>query len=213
MARPVGADAEATRARILEHAARLFSAGGFGETSMRDIARAAQVSLATVHHYFGGKDELYRASVEAMYEELSTLREELTVRVASTSSLEEIVEQAVRATFRFARDHRAAVRLSMRAVIDTGELPEERRTGMLLPFLDEGAPLLAGLSGQPAERIRLVLLSMNHLIARYSLTSTRELAVITRSPETEAERAIEEHLVEIALRLLVDENPSLPREG
>lgn len=212
MARPVGADAEATRARILDCASRLFSASGFGDTSMRDIARAAQVSLATVHHYFGSKDELYRASVELMYEELSALRGELTEKVASASSLSDIVEQAVRATFRFAREHRAAVQLSMRAVIDTGELPEERRSGMLLPFLDEGAPLLARLAGQPEARVRLVLQSMNHLIARYALTTPRELAVITRAPEPEAERAIEDHLVDIALRLIVDDASSLPRE-
>lgn len=214
MARPVGADAEATRARILDRAARLFSAGGFGETSMRDIARAAQVSLATVHHYFGSKDELYRASVEAMYEELSALRGELTLQVASATSVIEIVEQAVRATFRFAREHRAAVQLSMRAVIDTGELPEERRSGLLLPFLDEAAPLLAGLTRKPVEHVRLVLLSMNHLIARYALTSARELSAITRASDAEkAERAIEDHLVDIALRLLVDAPASLPREG
>lgn len=210
MARPVGADAEATRARILDCASRLFSAAGFGDTSMRDIARAAQVSLATVHHYFGSKDELYRASVDSMYEELSALRGELTEQVASASSPSDIVEQAVRATFRFAREHRAAVQLSMRAVIDTGELPEERRTGMLLPFLDEGAPLLAGLTGQSEDRVRLALQSMNHLIARYALTTARELAVITRAPEARAERAIEDHLVDTARRLLLPGPDSRP---
>lgn len=217
MARPVGADAEATRARILDCASRLFSAAGFGDTSMRDIARTAQVSLATVHHYFGSKDELYRASVDSMYEELSALRGELTEKVARASSPADIVEQAVRATFRFAREHRAAVQLSMRAVIDTGELPEERRTGTLLPFLDEGAPLLAALTGLPEARVRLTLQSMNHLIARYALTNTSELAVITRTTDAEAERAIEDHLVDLALALLAPASSpppsSLPREG
>lgn len=209
MARPVGADAEATRARVLDCASRLFSARGSGDTSMRDIARAAQVSLATVHHYFGSKDELYRASVDAMYQELQALRGELTREMAAATSVAEIIEQAVRATFRFAREHRAAVQLSMRDVIDTGELPEERRTGMLLPFLDEGAPLVAQVTGQTEERVRLVLMSMNHLIARYSLTTGRELAAITRTPrvagsndDTAAEAAIEDHLVEVCLRLL-----------
>lgn len=202
MARPVGADAGATRARILGCASRLFSASGSGDTSMRDIARAAQVSLATVHHYFGSKDELYRAAVDAMYEELQALRGELTLKVASASSVREIIEQAVRATFRFAREHRAAVKLSMRDVIDTGELPEERRTGMLLPFLDEGAPLVAHVSGQSQEHVRLVMQSMNHLISRYALTSARELGIITQTEEAKAERAIEDHLVDVALRLL-----------
>lgn len=203
MARPVGADAEATRGRILGCASRLFSAGGFGETSMRDIAGAAQVSLATVHHYFGSKDELYRACLDAMYEELQALRGELTTKLTEATSLREIIEQAVRATFRFAREHRAAVQLSMREVVDTGELPEERRTGMLLPFLDDGAALLAQLTGEPEAHVRLVLLSMNHLIARYALTTARELQVITKiKGEPRAERSIEDHLVDVALHLL-----------
>lgn len=203
MARPVGADAEATRARILGSASRLFSASGFGDTSMRDIASAAQVSLATVHHYFGGKDELYRACLDAMYEELQALRGELTAKLTEAASLRDIIEQAVRATFRFAREHRAAVQLSMRDVVDTGELPEERRTGMLLPFLDDGAALLSQMTGQAEAQVRLSLLSMNHLIARYALTTSRELQLITRvKGEPRAELAIEDHLVSVALSLL-----------
>ena len=48
MARPVGADAEVTRQRVLEAASVLFAHKGEGQTSMRQIAGEAGVSLGTV---------------------------------------------------------------------------------------------------------------------------------------------------------------------
>ena len=36
----------------------MFRERGFADTGMRDIAAAADISAASVYHYFGGKDEL-----------------------------------------------------------------------------------------------------------------------------------------------------------
>jgi len=70
MSRPVNADADATRQRMLEAAVQLFAERGLGSTSIRDVAGAAGVSLAMVHHYFGSKDDLYDACIDATYAEL-----------------------------------------------------------------------------------------------------------------------------------------------
>lgn len=210
MARPVGADAEATRGRILRCAATLFAEHGEGNTSMRDIGRAAGVSLATVHHYFGSKDDLYRASVDSMYLELEALREELTERIRSGKPLTEVIEDATRTIYRFACAHRPAVQLVMRTVIDTGALSEERRTGLLLPFLDEGVKLLesTGRIAIDRERLRLLLQSMNHLIVRYALTEPKELAIVIGGARDEeaAMDLIEDHLVHVVLTLFDLEN-------
>lgn len=48
----------ATRARIADIAVRLFSEGGFDETTMEDVAEAAGVSRRTVYRHFPSKDEL-----------------------------------------------------------------------------------------------------------------------------------------------------------
>jgi AcrR family transcriptional regulator len=58
--RPGGPD---TRGEILAAARESFAGKGFGGTSMRGVARQAGVDAALVHHYFGGKDELF---IEAM---------------------------------------------------------------------------------------------------------------------------------------------------
>jgi AcrR family transcriptional regulator len=51
------------RAAVLAAALRLFSARGFDNTSMREIAMAAQSHLASIYYYFGDKSNLYRCAV------------------------------------------------------------------------------------------------------------------------------------------------------
>lgn len=56
--------ADSTRELILAAARRLFAEHGFEGTSLREVARDAQVDPAMVHHFFSSKDELFAASVE-----------------------------------------------------------------------------------------------------------------------------------------------------
>lgn len=58
--RPAGED---TRAAILDAARAEFSAKGYDASSLRAIARLAEVDPALVHHYFDGKAALF---VESM---------------------------------------------------------------------------------------------------------------------------------------------------
>ncbi|BDZ66058.1 TetR/AcrR family transcriptional regulator [Agromyces mangrovi Wang et al. 2018] len=53
-----------TAARIRDRAIELFGSRGYAATSIRDIARAAEVSPALVIHHFGSKEELRRACDE-----------------------------------------------------------------------------------------------------------------------------------------------------
>ncbi|MBT8160144.1 MULTISPECIES: TetR family transcriptional regulator [Arthrobacter] len=53
-----------SRERILATARRLFAEHGFEGTSLRQVAREAEVDPAMVHHFFDGKDELFALSVE-----------------------------------------------------------------------------------------------------------------------------------------------------
>ena len=58
--RPGGPD---TRGEILQAARVSFAGKGFSGTSLRAVAREAGVDAALVHHYFGGKDELFIESM------------------------------------------------------------------------------------------------------------------------------------------------------
>jgi AcrR family transcriptional regulator len=64
---PKGARA---REKILRVAERLFAAGGFHGTSMRDVADGAGLPLASVVYHFAKKEQIYGAVLGAIGEEL-----------------------------------------------------------------------------------------------------------------------------------------------
>jgi AcrR family transcriptional regulator len=53
-----------TRGEILTVARTSFATRGYTATTLRGIARAAGVDPALVHHYFGGKEQLFVAAME-----------------------------------------------------------------------------------------------------------------------------------------------------
>ncbi|MBI2568297.1 MAG: TetR/AcrR family transcriptional regulator [Candidatus Schekmanbacteria bacterium] len=57
--RPTRADGMATRERVLKAAAALFAAGGYEATSLRQIAAASEIDLATLKYHFGDKQALF----------------------------------------------------------------------------------------------------------------------------------------------------------
>jgi AcrR family transcriptional regulator len=205
MARPVGADGEATRQRILASALGLFGESGQSGVSVRRIAAAAGVTLATVHHYFGSKEALHAACVDSMYAELEGLERELRAALVTggAGDTAALMERAIRAGFRFARAHRPAVRLLLRSVVAAGELDPERRDRVQLPFLEVASAALAGSTGRPAAELRLPIQSLVVLAARYGASSDRELCLLAGvSDLPTAERAVEDHLVAAAAALL-----------
>ncbi len=78
--------ADATRALLLESALKLFRKRGFEQTTMRDIAAEAEMSLGSTYYYFSCKEEL----VLAYYQELQARYEAVLDRkLGSASSLEQ----------------------------------------------------------------------------------------------------------------------------
>lgn len=61
------------RARILKASRRLFSAKGFDQTTMEDVAAHAEVSKATLYNYFTSKDSLLMGIAEAVLVEIRQL--------------------------------------------------------------------------------------------------------------------------------------------
>ncbi|MDI1447491.1 TetR/AcrR family transcriptional regulator [Polyangium sp. 6x1] len=206
MARPVKADPETTKQRILQAAGRLFAVHGINGTSLRDIAARAGLSQSLVSHYFGGKEQLYRAVVHRMLRELGSLGDALTAALAERPATPEaLVHGAVRTGFRFAREHRDAVMLIQRSFLEKGHVDEETWSGSLLPFLEQSSLVLAALTGKPPRALRMPVQSSIYLVVRYSLTPLDELAAIagtTAAPEHETLAAVEDHLVESVASIL-----------
>jgi AcrR family transcriptional regulator len=201
MARPVNADAEGTRRRMLETAVQLFAERGVGNTSVRDVAGAAGVSLAMIHHYFGSKGDLYDACVDATYTELSALQQELATELQTGQPIEELFTRAVVACYRFAREHRTAVRLMLGAAASSGHVHPRGRKQLLDTLELVSMALGARLGRAPAE-LRLPLQSVVFLVARYAAQDETETAAVVGVPAREkraAVQAVEDHLVQTTL--------------
>ncbi|WP_132741011.1 TetR family transcriptional regulator [Sphingomonas sp. PP-F2F-A104-K0414] len=80
-----------TRARILDCAIVHFSERGFEAGSLRDIAAEAGVTHAVIRLHFGGKEELWRAAIDLMFE-----RQNVELDYAEVLSLEKLTEQSLR---------------------------------------------------------------------------------------------------------------------
>jgi AcrR family transcriptional regulator len=71
-----------TKDTILSAARTLFATNGFKGTSIRQIAAAAEVDPALVHHYFASKDQLFLATVKIPLDLRSTLSSVLAANPA-----------------------------------------------------------------------------------------------------------------------------------
>ena len=204
MARPANADAHATRSRILAAAMRLFADVGRGQTSIRDIAREAGVSLGMVNHYFGSKEALYETCVATMFAELSELRGHLAPLFLRAQNPRAAVDAGVRAAFQFACEHRDASRFALRGVLESGDIDPTHREQLLVPYLDAASALLSGYGGVPAPALRLPLQSLVFLVGRYAISTSAELSVSTGlADEVAARGAVADHLVAVALLTLL----------
>jgi AcrR family transcriptional regulator len=200
MARPVNADAEATRGRVLRSALTLFAQRGPDGTSIREVARAAGVSLAMVHHYFGSKEALLDACIGSMYDELGQMRVGLEAAFASGGSPAVLLERAVAESLRFACEHRVAVQLLLRSAIAAGRVTPRGRE-LLLALLEHSAGALGAVLGRPALALRLPLQSLVFLVARYAVQDPTELAMVIggEAGATAPYAAVERHLTDVAI--------------
>jgi AcrR family transcriptional regulator len=60
-----------TQDKLLSAARRLFDERGYAGTAIDDIADAAGVTRGAVYHHFGGKQQLFRAIIEEIQDELA----------------------------------------------------------------------------------------------------------------------------------------------
>jgi AcrR family transcriptional regulator len=92
----------ATKLRLLDAAEREFAARGFTGVRLRDIADAAGVQSALIHHYFGDKQGLYRAVLDRVL--LPTSTESWTL-LGSGRDLESLLDGFADMLLRFHAAH------------------------------------------------------------------------------------------------------------
>jgi AcrR family transcriptional regulator len=125
-ARPVVSDEEGTRDRILHTAERLFAKRGFNGVSMRELAAAAQVNIASIGYHFESKEGLlaavYRRHCEPMIEE-RLRRLAAALRLRGKARLSAIIEAFIRPALQQVEVEEGETFIRLRAVL-SGENSE-----------------------------------------------------------------------------------------
>ncbi len=117
---------DGTRDRILRTAERLFAERGFNGVSVRELAAAAQVNIASIGYHFNNKEgllsEVYRRHCEPMIEErLRGLK--AASRVRGKAKVSAIIEAFIRPALRQVEVEDGATFIRLRAVL-SGENSE-----------------------------------------------------------------------------------------
>lgn len=101
-------DADRTRAELLQVATEVFAESGLSGARVDEIAERTRTTKRMIYYYFGGKEQLYLATLEAAYREIREAEQEL--RVSELEPLD-AVRAVAELTFDHHHRHQAFVRL------------------------------------------------------------------------------------------------------
>jgi AcrR family transcriptional regulator len=119
------------RQRLLDAALQRFVANGIGATSLREVAKAAGVTPALVHSYFGSKEPLLQA---VLAERLQPVLAELMQSVA-TPSPQPLVQRFVHGVHRVVERHPWLPALWVREILSEGGALREFMLTQVAPQL------------------------------------------------------------------------------
>jgi AcrR family transcriptional regulator len=151
--------AEATRARLVESAVRLFAVHGYAAASVRQVAAAAGVNLAAASYHFGGKAGLYEAALRQAFLPVGEVEGASPgppprSRAEARAHIREFVREFMRALLPVGADHGAGRLLAremtdpspaLRRVLESFVLPRNERLRALVRRAEPG------LRGEPLQ--------------------------------------------------------------
>jgi AcrR family transcriptional regulator len=153
--------------RILHAARTLFARRGYSATSMRAIAETAEVSLGLAYNYFGGKEALLHAVVDAGVEQV---RASLAALDDSEAPPAVCLQQFVTASLDAVRTHRETWRVLYGLRHHPGALDPRRADidGLLADIHERLTALFDALgSAQPAADARLLFATIDGAAQHY----------------------------------------------
>ncbi|MDQ3034732.1 MAG: TetR/AcrR family transcriptional regulator [Actinomycetota bacterium] len=205
MSRPVDADSAATYDAIVAAALQVLAEQGHAEqTSLRQVAKLAEVSVGTIQYYFVNKGALLEVCLDGYYSRMVALLTRLTEK-ASTGDFESsraFVEDSAREVFRWARAERGLIALRVATNNTRGELHPDRQANVMGSMTREVTKWLAPHVELDELETRLAVQSVGTIMSRMAMLSDSELENLTGLPAAEARARVEDHVAEASCRLL-----------
>lgn len=131
---PDPAESEPSRRRILDAALDEFAEHGLAGGRVDRIAERASVNKAMIYYHFKSKDNLYRETIADIYH---TVLRDLSDRVSSRQSFEQLLRDASELYFRVFYGHPSLRRILIRELAE----PDSEILAMIVSIIrDSGAP-------------------------------------------------------------------------
>ena len=141
-----------TRERAVAVALELFTAQGFEQTSLREVAERLGITKAALYYHFNSKEQLFAAVMESMLVPVDAIVAWSAAQPRSTETrrellrrLAELVQGPLSDWIRFAQENR----LALREHPEVGEQMQQRMLPLLGAVVDPEAEL--------REQVRMVL--------------------------------------------------------
>jgi AcrR family transcriptional regulator len=161
-------DAERTRADILAVATREFADQGYAGARINEIAAKTSTTKRMIYYYFGGKEQLYIAVLEAAYHRIRALEQALDVEHLDPV---EAIQELARLTFDHHEAHPEFARLvSIENIHRAAHIARSTvLTGLATPALDVLDAILR--RGREAELFRddVDALDVHQLISAFCI--------------------------------------------
>ena len=204
MPRPIDADSARTFDTIIASALTLVAeASSPMELSLRGVAERAGLSLVSVQYYFPRKEDLLESCLDGYYERLAVLAQaQIAAWRECSVQGDAMIEETVRAFYRFASRERALIRVRLVLNILRGELSPRRQSEFFGAVLHEAAVVMAPHVTIDGADARIAIQMLTTMIVRMALASDSEIRLIVGETGEAASVAIEAHLARAATRLL-----------
>jgi AcrR family transcriptional regulator len=197
-------EAEQVRLNILEIAAQEFADKGLAGARVDEIADKINSSKRMIYYYFGGKEELYRAVLEAAY---AKIRAREAAANYEAMRAEDALRQYVGHTFDYHFEHPEFVRLVMNENIHYGAhigavpgLKDRNRSviATLQAIIDKGVKEKRFRSGLDPVELHMLVSSLCFYNVSNRYTFAANFGVDTGSPKVARRRR--ELIVDAILR-------------
>jgi len=200
--RPVGANGDRTRERVLSVAIATFARQGLAGTSVRDIARQARIRVSTLYHYFRSKEALYQEVQERVHGQVRAL---VVSALGQGRDLRETTRAAVGALFDLFLSNRALLQLGYRTSLESpGRFGAERRLADRWLGLVEGLLTPAEARGEVKDVDPVLLMvTIDALVHWHIIADGLYERMLGKGLDDPAlARQVREHVAQVALRTL-----------